>query len=712
MRAKLILLAVILLSAMSLFAASDSFNAGVTNTGANYFKDDLGKPFGKVIDVAVNFSNISETSIVITDNVAVLFDSDRIYSYDLSTGKESWKYPTDKVMDSAITCSPCAFNGKVYFTTIDTLFCLDELTGKMLWKKTIADTVAPIIKVADGIMYISLDDGKVYRLSVENGENVSDPLVINKQFNGKNKMLISGNNLVTTQDNSLVCTDIKTGKQKFIVQIPSSAISFTPLLLDKYLVVTSGEQIVAYNIANGREIGRKRMPEAVVASPVSDGKYIYVPCFDSKIYALNFDKKLSVAFDDLQTANNVESIIALSDKNILVVDTKGLVSSYDLVSKALVWQYQPGMYTQGGVMNAVPGMGKEDITALTEFSGNNGMSMGGNPGMGGGPGGPGGQGGRGGRRGGRGMGAPRAQGLDEFLGSFSEGTVIMAQRGGRGGMMGGGNPGMGGINAEPVKQKVINYVNVLTPNGNVYDVDMDKFYNDPGREFIPSPVISQPCYMNGYLGFVSIDGHFRLRKIDSSDTTAPYIFEYVPGCASDNRVVSANADILVKIYVFDKGSGIDFRTAKLTVTDSQNKVFDVKLMYDPVKCAFFGYIRNNDGKNSVSNPFADGKMDCVFTVSDYAGNVLTKKYNFRVDASVATKEDNINSGSYYDVDTGKILDVDFVDFNNGTVKGFSGSIAGGKGSSNGGANGSSVNSSDNGNKGGVSGIKAGDEKKK
>lgn len=663
MKFRFLLFAVLLFASCALFAAGDGFNAGVTNTGTNYFKEDLGKSFNKFLDVAVTFANISETSIVIEDTTAYLFDSNRIYAYDLNSGKESWKYPADKALDVNISCKPVAYENKIYFTTMDSLFCLDSKEGKVLWIKKIESTVSPIIKVSEGIIYISLDDGKIYRLSPADGSDAAEPLAVKKQNSGKNKMLINKDYIVTTQDNSLVCTDKKTGKMNFAVQIPSSAISFTPLLLDKYVVVTSGEQVVVYSLPNGREVGRRIMDEAVVTSPVTDGKYIYVPCFDSKVYALNFDKKLTVAWNDLETVETLESIIAVSDNQMIVADTKGLVSTYDLNTKSVIWQYQPGMYTQGGVTNQIPGMGNEDITAMREFTGNNGTSMNGEMG---GPGGPGGRGGRGGR----GMGAMRSLGLDEFLASVSsfEGTSVLAQgrggRGGRGGMMG-GNPGMGGM-AENVPQKTITYVNVLTPNGNFYDVDMDKFYNDPGREFIPSPIISQPCYMNGFLGFISIDGHFRLRSLNTVDTKAPYIFEYVPGCAADNRVVSANADILTKIYVFDKGSGIDFRTAKLTVKDSKGKVFDIKMVYDSNKCGFYGYIRNSEA-GAISAPFAEGKMDCEFRVKDYAGNELVRYFNFRADPSVAEKENNINSGKYFGVDSGRLYDIDFVDFSKGII---------------------------------------------
>ena len=33
------------------------------------------------------------------------------------------------------------------------------------------------------------------------------------------------------------------------------------------------------------------------------------------------------------------------------------------------------------------------------------------------------------------------------------------------------------------------HVNVLTQNGDMYDVDLDKFYNDPSREFVPSEIM-------------------------------------------------------------------------------------------------------------------------------------------------------------------------------------------------------------------------------
>ncbi|MBQ0105960.1 MAG: PQQ-binding-like beta-propeller repeat protein, partial [Armatimonadetes bacterium] len=381
MKLKFALVAAILLLAVSLFAYEDGFLLGGNNCGTKYFNEDISRSFNKVFDVAITFNSINNANALISDRVGLVLDSNRAYAYDLKSGKEMWKYPADKELDENITSKPFSYDGKIYFTTLKVLYCLDEISGKILWRKNITETMGPVFRVSKGVMFMTSDDGKIYRISPESGEDVASPLSF-KKTSPKNSLLIKDNYVVVTTDNSLTCYDLKKDKEIYTVQIPATASSYSPLISNDYIIVPSEESVVIYSIDKGKEKGRRKMPNSVSATPVTDGKYIYVACSDSKIYTLGFDKKLTMAGEGLATANIVDNFIALSDEAFIVSDSKGLITAYSLADQSVVWQFQPGMYSQGGVTAQIPGIGTADITAQTEFSFNVGSGNGGGQGMG------------------------------------------------------------------------------------------------------------------------------------------------------------------------------------------------------------------------------------------------------------------------------------------------------------------------------------------
>jgi len=703
MKIRFLSLIIVILSMLSvcLFAAG-TYMVGGNPANTSYFNEDIKMPFKQVFDANIAFTNVNRAQSLVTKNVALAFDADRVFAYDINTGKAEWKYPTDKVLDTPITSNAMSYNGNIYFTTLSILYCLSEDTGKILWRKTIPQTLNTIINVSNDIMYVSTDDKRVYRINAATGEDVATPIVFKSQ-SSKNNLIIKDNNLIVTNyDNALVCVDLNSpNKEKWSVTIPGTASSYSPVITGNYLYVTSEEQVVLYNISNGREIARCKLPATITAQPVTDGKQIYVGCSNSKIYSLDIAKKLSFVWNGVDTPNILTCFPYISQNELLTVDSKGLMASFDLNTKKTIWTFQPGMYTAGSMTTRVPGMGTKDITTVTSTTyGNNSMgnnqrngnnsrnSSSRNGGMGGGmaPGGMGGGMAPAGMGGGM---APAGMGGGMAAGGMGVGMGVGMAPGGMGGSMAGGASIMGGG---------------ITGNSNkLVDVDLDKYYNDVNRVFVPSPIIGIPSYGDGNLAYVTLDGNLRVRAIDVRDTVVPNTFSYSPGSTDTNKTVSANADILIKMCVFDKGSGIDFKTAKLICTASDDKEYSVHMIYDPSSQTFYGYLRNSNS-SSVVTPFADGDMKCLFTLKDYAGNELKKSFTFKVDSSVAVVKEVVPNGTYFDVVTGNLLAVTVQDFNEGKYA-QNLSETGGKGNSKG-NNTSNSNNSSSGNKTNSGGVTA------
>lgn len=193
------------------------------------------------------------------------------YAWDLNTGMEKWRYPTDTNPNKYVMISsPAVGNGLVYagmgFPTT-TLFAIDKNTGTLSWSQNIgsslqrAYTSSPA--VSSKVVYVGSGSGKLYALDADNGgildeETLSGPTVSSPaisegivyittidgnihSFEGKNPLNLkvnSPNNLITTSANITVSGTVNIGVH---LKVKGEDVDTTTGSFSKNLILNQGK---------------------------------------------------------------------------------------------------------------------------------------------------------------------------------------------------------------------------------------------------------------------------------------------------------------------------------------------------------------------------------------------------------------------------------------------------------------------------------------
>jgi outer membrane protein assembly factor BamB len=270
-----------------------------------------------------------------------LVTGERIVCMDANTGKISWerRFPvflTD-IVTSRLGWAPMTADPetkKIYaHTTAGFLVCLDGETGKTVWEHQlteeygrvtgyggrvagpICDSGLVIVSMAQGswgsfargacrFVAFDKDTGKVVWWGETPfdlyGTYYSNPVVA--VINGE-RLIISGG-----ADGAIHAFQVRTGKRVWSYRYSAGVINPSPVVVGNYVLCAHGEEN-----PEGSDIGRvicvdaskvkDGKPELVwqfrdgtrfgLASPATDGKYLYVPSDNARVYCFDIFKEVS-----------------------------------------------------------------------------------------------------------------------------------------------------------------------------------------------------------------------------------------------------------------------------------------------------------------------------------------------------------------------------------------------------------------------------------
>lgn len=154
-----------------------------------------------------NFINSFHTSPTVHANIVFLGNtSGNLYAFDLTSGKELWKFETK----GSIFCDASAQDGKIYFGSDDqNFYCIDTL-GNLIWKKNLntkflsASTFYKDLVITGGI------DGNIYAMDIHHGD-------VKWQFKTKGPIwaspLLQGSKIfIGSFDKNFYCLNAEDGK--------------------------------------------------------------------------------------------------------------------------------------------------------------------------------------------------------------------------------------------------------------------------------------------------------------------------------------------------------------------------------------------------------------------------------------------------------------------------------------------------------------------
>lgn len=540
---------------------------------------------------AVNTTNITTAKTLVTDKVILVTSSTKIYAYEKSKGKLLWSYPSDKDIENNIGSYPVVYNGNIYFVNFDNLFCISETTGKVVWVRKIPDTTSSMIIVNDDILFMQCGDGQIYRVDPKTGNDKAAPIKLDKVMMN-NGFAINDRFLITkTNTNAVYGYSFAEDKFIFAKNIEGSVRGYLPILVNDSRVIFSSEKEVSmYSLETGNEINRQPFATPISCQPVSDGKNLYVSCVNQKIYSLDITKN--------KVEQNWKKPVELG----ISVDQLTVLQDNALMA-----------LSQSGFVFAL-----DNTSGRVVWSSQSG----------------------------------RAQNYSNLNIPGFVNASGSARRNPMGGGMGAGI-GMG-IGPAMMPQSTANPIVKLSADGKYEEVDLKQITDNYLKAFTPSIIIGKASYNNGILAYVTGDSNLVVRKdVDVSDNKAPEVLNYSPGFDTASRKVSAMPPIFLKISVIDKGSGVDYSSAKLICTDSSKASYDVKLIFDINNQTFYGAL--SKPKSTVVTPFPNGTFDCIFYLKDYAGNECKFNFNFEIDSSLEIMKPLPDTSlEYLDVSTGDV----------------------------------------------------------
>lgn len=147
--------------------------------------------------------------------------------------------------------------------------------------------------------------------------------------------------------------------------------------------------------------------------------------------------------------------------------------------------------------------------------------------------------------------------------------------------------------------------------------------NSPGATYTDAS--TSPIVANGSLLVLTDDGVLNCFTQTAPDTTAPDYYYLTP---VNGVRMSGAPPIKVSVALWDAGSGVDFSSATLML-DGESK----EITTDYVTSTVSFTTEAGDSKSPVK-PLKDGVHIITLTVKDYAGNLLTKEWNFVADSKM------------------------------------------------------------------------------
>jgi outer membrane protein assembly factor BamB len=203
------------------------------------------------------------------------------------TNLSYWTSP----LGMAVRSAPCVAQGRVFILgdgTLrepDVLFCLDEFTGKAIWRKELGvsegsgiDFGAPAY--SDGMVLVGTSEGKVRALDARNGTEEWTYLAAGPQFGTISPVVVAGERvLFTTGEGAVHCLG-RDGRAvwKTNVSAPVAPYPAAPAVLgDKIVVGTQEGRLLCLELVNGSILWNISLVREIVTAPaLSSEGYAFV----------------------------------------------------------------------------------------------------------------------------------------------------------------------------------------------------------------------------------------------------------------------------------------------------------------------------------------------------------------------------------------------------------------------------------------------------
>ncbi|MFW6150035.1 MAG: PQQ-binding-like beta-propeller repeat protein, partial [Chloroflexota bacterium] len=234
------------------------------------------------------------------------------------------------------------------------------------------ETIGPLVGrpvIADGTVYVSSSDGRVYALDVRFGDEVwvSDKLS-EKLWAAP---VISGSHLyVTTFDGRIHGLEAETGKLlRWTFEAESGFVSSPALHQDVLLAGSAGRRLYAVRLGEEEAIWELEGGDWFWATPLVSQGRVYASCLDGKLYALDAETGEPLWSEPFDAGERLATSPVLVEGSLVIATEPGDVFIVDAQTgrgKLVTGGKEDRDYTVGGKVLASLGASGDNAYVLTQ----------------------------------------------------------------------------------------------------------------------------------------------------------------------------------------------------------------------------------------------------------------------------------------------------------------------------------------------------------
>lgn len=233
------------------------------------------------------------------DSVYVITSSCTLYRLSRSTGEVLWS----RWLASSIHSMPALSEGKIYAAASDThdrqaraggwhLLCLEARTGEELWAEPIGADILGAPLVSQGYACVSLEDGNVAAVGVDDGKTVwKHPVSARSMPVPWRERLVfhSSEGLAAVERKDGEAALIYTPEGKASPEAQSAAFAYPMVSGDHAYVSFNGVDLLCVDLAKKHATWAYSEPGQRVGSPVMVGGRVYFGTSNGRLYCLDAD---------------------------------------------------------------------------------------------------------------------------------------------------------------------------------------------------------------------------------------------------------------------------------------------------------------------------------------------------------------------------------------------------------------------------------------
>jgi len=323
-----------------LYADASMFRGGSALTGA--YEEKLSLPLALAWKHTAAYYAYNPSSPAVVGETVYFAAGKRFFAVDANTGALKWKYPQDTALPTTISTSPAVANGMVYVGADDgKLYAFHTDNGKAAWQFNTRSTISSSPIVVEGVIYFGAGDGRVWAIDSKTGNPIStwkSGFRTSDEITGA-PAVANGIVYVLSLDQVLHAISAATAKERWYVRLPASVLRQSPVVSGDSIYVATGSSLMTFLARNGMRRWTTEFPSEIVVPPTVTDQAVYVVTTDNQVYSLEPRLGRSRWKTSPKLEFDVIAPPSVSGNLLFVGTAQGYLYALDTQTGAIKWVY-------------------------------------------------------------------------------------------------------------------------------------------------------------------------------------------------------------------------------------------------------------------------------------------------------------------------------------------------------------------------------------